>query len=76
MQTTLSGVDGELEESSCLENGVHMTGHENMKCHEMVLQNTLELLRIVGLHMVQKSLHTADCGLHRAIFGLHMVCTS
>jgi hypothetical protein len=30
----------------------------------------------MGLHMVQKSLHTADFGLHRTIFGLLMVCTS
>ena len=40
-----------------------------------ILQNIWELLRFMGLHMVQKSLHTADFGLHRTIFGLLMVCT-
>ncbi len=41
-----------------------------------ILQNISKLLRFMGLHMVQKSLHTADFGLHRTIFGLPIVCTS
>ena len=32
-------------------------------------------LNVFVLHMVNKSLHAADFGLHRTIFGLLMVCS-